>query len=86
MLFFVSRSCLIRSKRIGVLRTMTTNPVRKARQNPPPQQSQPVLPLESAVHCQRIPNAERTKCVQLFRELLETVVVRSNPNHGGSRE
>jgi hypothetical protein len=86
MLFFAWRSCLIHSKRIGVLGTMTTKPVPKPRRNPAPKQSQPVLPLESAVHCQRIPEAARAKCVQLFRELLEVVVLRTTPNHGGIRE
>jgi len=84
--FSGSPSCLIRSWRVGVLGTMKTNPVSKPKPLPFPRPSQAVLPLESEERPQRIPDLSRTKCVQLLRELLESVVLQANSNHGGGDE
>ena len=59
-----------------------TTPV--LRPNSPPRQ--PVLALESAERNQRIPESQRAKCVQLFRQLLERVVLRRPANPGGDHE
>ena len=45
-----------------------------------------MLPLESAERNQRIPDSNRAKCVQLLRQLLESVVLREKTNRGGSDE
>jgi hypothetical protein len=45
-----------------------------------------MLPLESAHQNQRIPENNRTKCVQLLLQLLESVVLRKPANQGGSDE
>ena len=81
--FFAWLSCLIRSRRVGVLERMKTNPVPRTQPTPSPHRSQPMLPLEAAAWPQRIPDANRTKCVQLLCELLERVVLRAKSNHGG---
>ena len=45
-----------------------------------------MLPLEAAERTQRIPENNRAKCVQLFRQLLKSVVLRKAANHGGNDE
>ena len=64
--------------------TKTFDP--KPNPSPTPRPSQPMLPLESAAQNQRIPDANRAKCVQLLRELLEIVVLQGKSNLGGYNE
>jgi hypothetical protein len=47
---------------------------------------QQALPLEAAERGQRIPESNRAKCVQLLRQLLETVVLRKPFKDGGNDE
>ena len=47
---------------------------------------QPVLPLESVERNQRIPESNRAKCQQLFRQLLERVVLQRPASPGGNDE
>ncbi len=63
-----------------------TTPVLRPTLPPPRRLLQPVLPLESAEQNQRIPESHRAKCVQLFRQLLERVVLQRPESPGGNDE
>jgi hypothetical protein len=56
--------------------------------NPPPtpRLAQAVLLFDDPRRKERIPEANRTKCLLLLRELLEVVVLQKGTNRGGNDE
>src|SRR2546422_697449 len=75
------RSCLIPCSPVRVSGGMPPPLIPSPTHPPPRPPLQPVLPLEAAERNQRIPQSHRAKCVQLLRQLLESVVLRGPANH-----